>query len=196
MKLNLKRLGLLAGRAARVFAARAGLTPQRVDLMHLAREFDLSQRQLAERLCVSTPVVSRMLAALERRGLVYRVEDPRDRRNKFTRLTRDGLDAVGQCCPAADSRGAQATGEGIWLAAWRIKLARLGLRVDSILRARAPRDFADLADWNRRYAPEATVVRTRAPNTPTRDPELEAMIAALHVDVDAWFRGEWRPLPT
>ena len=170
-----------------------GLTPQRLDLMHLAGTCDLSQRELAERLCVSRPVVSRMLAALERLRLVYRVEDPADRRTKFTRLTREGAAAVAQCCPTGSSRGAQATGEAIWLHAWRARIARLGLRVDSILRARVPQSFAALAAWNRGYRGLNVAPISAVKPAPARDPTLVALLEAAGVDVEAWCTGHWVP---
>ena len=137
-----------------------------------------------------------MLAALERIGLVYRIEDPRDRRNKFTRLTTEGLHAVAQCCPEPTSRGAQATGEAIWLDAWRAKIAGLGLRVDSILRARAPRDFARLAAWNRSYCDRSAPPKAAPKIAPARDPELVALLEAAGVDVEAWCTGHWVPTPS
>ena len=190
MRLNLKRLGLLAGKAARVFAQRAGLTPQRLDLMHLASTCALTQSQLAERLCVSRPVVSRMLKALEQQELVSREPDPKDRRTKVTRLTTAGLERLRRCIEHHRDRGAQATGEAIWLDAWRHKIGRLGLRVDSILRARPPRDFHALALWNLTY------VANERPTTrqPPADDALRAMIQGLGLDYETWLRGEWQPV--
>lgn len=151
MRLNLKRLGLLAGKSARVFASRAALTPQRVDLMLLLRGFRLTQKELAWRLCVSRPVVSRMLTALEELALVARTIDPSDRRRRIPRLTRSGAARLALCFPEPTMGGAQAVGEARWLEYWRVPLAHLGLRVDSILRARVPVCFEVFAAWNSRY---------------------------------------------
>lgn len=151
MRLNLKRLGLLAGKCARVFAERADLTPQRIDLMLLLRGFRLSQKEIAWRLCVSHPVVSRMLSALEELELVRRVTDPEDRRRRIPLLTARGYARLALCFPEPTTRGAQATGEATWLASWRPLLAELGLRVDNVLRARTPWFFEALAAWNSRY---------------------------------------------
>ena len=113
MKLNLRRLGLLSGRAARVFAARAKLTPQRVDLMLLLRSYRLNHTELAERLCVSRPVVSRMLHALVTLGLVCSHTDERDSRARIPRLTQSGFERLARCFPNRTRRGAQDVGERI-----------------------------------------------------------------------------------
>lgn len=76
MRLNLRRLGLLAGKAARMFAARAKLTPQRIDLLLLVRRGRYSQTDLAHRLCVTPCVVSRMLKALVMLDLVAQETSP------------------------------------------------------------------------------------------------------------------------
>lgn len=194
MRLNLKRLGLLAGKAARGFAKPAGLTPQRLDLLQIARSGPFSQRQIAERLCVARCVVSRMLKALEEDDLVFRDADPKDRRIKLTYVTRLGLQRLGRCCADEDARGAQATGESIWLRAWRYEIAQNGLRVDSVLRAKPPSDFEALALWNRRYVPRP--VTEPAPEPPRADRELEAKLRAMGIDYKALLRGEWvRPNP-
>lgn len=151
MRLNLKRLALLSGTCARAFAARARLTPQRVDLMLLIRGEKLLQRQLAERLCVTRPVVSRMIAALCELGLVRNVVAWFDRRCRVPELTESGQARLALCFPRPTRRGAQSTGEAEWLRAWRKHLAKLGIRVDSILRGHMPRTFAVYAAWNNRH---------------------------------------------
>lgn len=165
MRLTLRRLGLLAGKAARVFARRARLTPQRVDLMLLARRWDLTQREIAERLCVAPSVISRMIAALEGDGLVFRIPGSQPR-SKFTRLTELGQERLALCFPEPTTRGAQATGEASWLDAWRHTMARNGLRVDSILRARPPVSFRALAAWNECYGAPRPRRRSSAPRGP------------------------------
>jgi len=148
MRLNLKRLGLLAGKAARVFAARAELTPQRIDLMLLLRGAPLSQRQIAERLCVCGAVVSRIVDALVELELVERLVPVDDRRLRIPRLTVLGVQRLARCFPRATRHGAQDVGERTWLRAWRSDIATLGIHVDNILRSRTPDFFRAMAMWN------------------------------------------------
>lgn len=86
-----KKLYLLAARRARAFAAIAGLTHQRADLLIAIMRRALSQRELVETLCVSAPVVSRMVSALEKLGLVERRRSDRDKRVKLVDITKDGM---------------------------------------------------------------------------------------------------------
>ncbi|HEY2956692.1 MAG TPA: MarR family transcriptional regulator [Actinomycetota bacterium] len=59
-------------------------------LAELARDAPLTQRALAERLRLEKSTVSRLVAGLERRGLVARERDPRNRRSYRLHLTRCG----------------------------------------------------------------------------------------------------------
>ncbi len=153
MQLNLKRLALLAGPCARAFAARAGLTPQRIDLMLLVRRYAMSQVEIADRLCVTPPVISRMVAALRELGLVITVPDRRDARMRVPRLTEQGQARLALCFPTRTTRGAQTTGEAQWLAVWRPHLAANGIRVDSVLRGYGALDFAVYRHWRRSWRP-------------------------------------------
>ena len=56
----------------------------------LDTDVPLSQRELADRLRLEKSTVSRMIADLERLGLVERERDPASRRTKRLRLTREG----------------------------------------------------------------------------------------------------------
>ena len=145
MRLNLKRLGLLAGKAARLFAARAALTPQRVDLMLQLRGWRLRQADLADRLCVTRSVVSRMLDALVELGLVVRTIGESDRRERYPELTEAGCARLALCFPEPTWEGAQDRGEIRWLHRWREPIADLGIVVDSILTSRQPNIFASFA---------------------------------------------------
>lgn len=145
MHLNLKRLGLLSGKAARMFAERADLTPQRIDLMLLIRSSRLTQTQLANRLCVIPCVVSRMLDALVDRGLVTREICEYDARARIAHLTPAGHQRLAICFPTATCHGAQDHGEITWLRWWRGPMARLGIRVDNVRRSRVPACFGTLA---------------------------------------------------
>ncbi len=145
MRLNLKRLGLLAGRAARIFAARAELTPQRIDLMLQMRGWQLCQADLADRLCVTRPVVSRMIDALVDLRLVVRTASEVDKRKRIPRLTDAGRARLARCFPQPTWHGAQDHGEIRWLRRWRGAIAELGICVDSILDSRTPQIFANFA---------------------------------------------------
>ena len=141
MRFNLRRLGLLSGKAARRFARRAGLTPQRIDLMLLVRRSRLSQREIASQLCVSPSVVSRILDALVELGLVERTCDLHDGRIRVPELTHTGRERLARCFPDPTFHGAQDEGEITWLAYWRTSIANLGIQVDSILDSVAPAYF-------------------------------------------------------
>ncbi len=153
MRFNLRRLGLLAGKAARGFARRAGLTPQRIDLMLLVRRGPASQREIADQLCVSPSVVSRILDALEQLGLVARTRDLHDPRVRIPELTDAGRERLALCFPSPTIHGAQDEGEITWLTYWRTSIASLGIQVDSILTSVAPAYFDGYAVHHECYLP-------------------------------------------
>ena len=124
-----------------MFAKRAGLTPQRVDMLLMLRRTSMRQKDLADILCVTRPVVSRMVAALEDLGYVTRTQGTRDRRERFTAITDEGRTQLALCFPKPTTIGAQDHGEIQWLRWWREHIAKLGIRVDSILRSRQPSHF-------------------------------------------------------
>ena len=53
-------------------------------------ETAISISALAKKLRVTTPAVSRTMRSLEKKGLIYRETDSKDRRNTFVRLTDTG----------------------------------------------------------------------------------------------------------
>jgi len=55
-----------------------------------------TQIQIAKRIGIEGPTLTRTLDMLEADGLVERLPDPSDRRNKHMKLTPAGLDALGQ----------------------------------------------------------------------------------------------------
>ena len=55
---------------------------------------ETTQIQVAKRIGIEGPTLTRTLDLLEAEGLVERLPDPSDRRNKHLRLTKDGLDAL------------------------------------------------------------------------------------------------------
>jgi DNA-binding MarR family transcriptional regulator len=75
-----------------------GLTPARFDLLFALKLEDrrrMLQRELQDTLGVSRTTVSRMLASLEKLGLVQRTVDPKDRRRKWVTLTKRGFWRIG-----------------------------------------------------------------------------------------------------
>jgi DNA-binding MarR family transcriptional regulator len=91
---SFKRLVLLAGRKARAFAALANLTPARGDLMMTMLFEELSQKALSLAVGVAECVISRMVRALERAGLVARRTPPEDRRVRLVSLTKKGRETL------------------------------------------------------------------------------------------------------
>jgi len=59
-------------------------------------EQDYNQTTLASRLGVETPTLVRLLDRMERLGLVRRVPDPQDRRQKYVRITDQGMQLAGE----------------------------------------------------------------------------------------------------
>lgn len=55
-----------------------------------------TQIQIAKRIGIEGPTLTRTLDMLEADGLVERLPDPNDRRNKHMKLTPDGLDALAE----------------------------------------------------------------------------------------------------
>lgn len=135
-----------------MFAERAHLTPQRIDLMLLMRGWRLTQTQLANRLCVIPCVVSRMLKALVELGLVTKEVCEHDGRARIPRLTAEGQQRLALCFPGPTRHGAQDHGECVWLRWWRAPMARLGIRVDGVRRSRVPAFFDSLASKHECFA--------------------------------------------
>lgn len=75
-----------------------GLSESEFMMLNIVGRYDATDRdqpgiyvsQLADLLQVSPPAVSRMLRGLEKRGLLTRETDKRNRRNTFVKLTEDG----------------------------------------------------------------------------------------------------------
>ena len=95
------RLSVLANRASRALARRYrerfDLTiPEWRVMAVLGWKEELSAGEIAERTAMDKVKVSRAIAALERRGLLARRRDPRDRRVSRHRLTPAGRAVCGQ----------------------------------------------------------------------------------------------------
>lgn len=59
-------------------------------IRHLWEEEGLSQREIGEKAAKDKPNITRMLDALEKKRLIYRQPDPRDRRKFCVYLTKEG----------------------------------------------------------------------------------------------------------
>jgi DNA-binding MarR family transcriptional regulator len=96
-----RRLGFLIAQAHHRFRGRADeiLRPLGIEVRHFGALTALadgvpSQRELADRLRVSGPVVVEMVDALEARGMVERRRDPVDRRSNALVVTAAGREAL------------------------------------------------------------------------------------------------------
>src|SRR4029079_9577534 len=94
VRFTFKRFVLLAGKNGRAFSKLNGSTPPRNDLLMLIRHGPLVQKQIAMELGVTRPVVSRMLDALEKLGLVKRTIPPEERRYQIISLTPKGEESL------------------------------------------------------------------------------------------------------
>lgn len=133
MRLNFKQLALLGAHAVRGMAKLVDLTPARLDFLTVLRHGPLCQRDLAAKLCVSEPVISRMVRALMKLGLVRRVIPTADKRYRLVSLTSFGRY---QYVRLTDCEwflhedacfGAQTLGESQWHCDWEVPLRKLGL---------------------------------------------------------------------
>jgi DNA-binding MarR family transcriptional regulator len=95
------RLGFLITKTHHRFHERANaeVAPLGIQIRHFGALKQLaggvpSQRELADRLSVSTPVIVELVDALEARGLVERRRDPSDRRSNVIVVTPEGRTAV------------------------------------------------------------------------------------------------------
>ena len=133
-RFSFKRLVLLAGKGARAFAALGQLTPARGDMMLAMLHQELSQTELVLALGVSKSVVSRMVQALERLGLVARRKSNEDGRVRLVSLTEAGrctLDTYFNGWMVEDGTDSfQSGAEFELLEKWRDLLATTGLRIE------------------------------------------------------------------
>jgi len=95
------RTGFLLARAHHLFHERAdevleplGIQVRQFGVLIRLADGTSSQRELADRLDVSTPVVVELVDALEAAGLVERRRDPADRRLNALHVTRGGRDVL------------------------------------------------------------------------------------------------------
>lgn len=79
------------------------ITPEQWAVMsYLHKEDGLYQKQIADFLSKDKPTVTRILDLLEKRNLIIRISDEKDRRKFKIYLTQDGKDTVKQLVPVAD----------------------------------------------------------------------------------------------
>ena len=132
MRMTFKRLALLAGHPARGYARLVGLTPARLDLVLALADQDRCQRQLAEVLCVSEAVISRVVRLLVLKGYLQRHIPLADKRFRIVSLTPKGRDVLEtladheQPFENLDVDG-QGLSESGWLEDWREPLQTVRL---------------------------------------------------------------------
>lgn len=71
-----------------------GIHPSQFKLLMSVHHGGMTPSDLADRMQVSLPTVSKMVSGLERRGWIERAADPADRRRTVLTLTAEGRDAV------------------------------------------------------------------------------------------------------
>ncbi len=72
-------------------------------IRHLWEEEGLSQREIGEKAAKDKPNITRMLDALEKKRLIFRQPDPRDRRKFCIYLTKEGKQLHDHLSPLAQS---------------------------------------------------------------------------------------------
>ena len=79
------------------------ITPEQWAVMsYLHKEDGLYQKQIADFLSKDKPTVTRILDLLEKKNLIIRISDEKDRRKFKIYLTQDGKDTVIQLVPIAN----------------------------------------------------------------------------------------------
>ncbi len=92
--LNIQRTSAVVGREFDILLKPFGLTSTQYNVLRILRGSEpegLLCRQIGERMIAPDPDITRLLDRLEKRGLILRARDSRDRRAIFTRITEDGL---------------------------------------------------------------------------------------------------------
>lgn len=72
-------------------------------IRHLWEEEALSQREIAEKTSKDKPNITRLLDALEKKRLIFRQSDPRDRRKYCIYLTKEGKQLYERLLPLAQN---------------------------------------------------------------------------------------------
>jgi DNA-binding MarR family transcriptional regulator len=92
--LNVQRTSAILGREFDILLKPFGLTSTQYNVLRILRGAGpegLLCRQIGERMIAPDPDITRLLDRLEKRGLILRARDSRDRRAIFTRIMEDGL---------------------------------------------------------------------------------------------------------
>ena len=132
MRMTFKRLALLGGHPARGYARIVKLTPARLDFVLALADQARCQRQLAEVLCVSEAVISRMVRVLAAKGLVQRHIPLADKRFRIVSLTKEGREVLETLADHEQpfenlDVDSQALSEAGWLEDWREPLQAVRL---------------------------------------------------------------------
>jgi DNA-binding MarR family transcriptional regulator len=86
------------------------ITPEQWGIIrHLWEEEGLSQREIGEKASKDKPNITRMLDALEKKRLIFRQPDPRDRRKYCIYLTKEGKQLHERLFPLAQNLRERAT---------------------------------------------------------------------------------------
>ena len=132
MRMTFKRLALLGGHPARTFAKLADLTQARLDFVLALTKKARCQREIAEVLCVSEAVISRMVRVLVGMDLVQRHIPVADKRFRIVSLTDKGRARLDRLDDHEIPTGnldvdGQGLSESQWLDHWRWPLQKFGL---------------------------------------------------------------------
>jgi DNA-binding MarR family transcriptional regulator len=86
------------------------ITPEQWGIIrHLWEEEGLSQREIGEKAAKDKPNITRMLDVLEKKRLIFRQPDPRDRRKYCIYLTKEGKQLHEQLFPLTQNLRARVT---------------------------------------------------------------------------------------
>jgi DNA-binding MarR family transcriptional regulator len=86
------------------------ITPEQWGIIrHLGQEDGLSQREIGEKVFKDKPNITRMLDALEKKHLIFRQPDPRDRRKYCIYLTKEGKQLHERVLPLTKTLRSKAT---------------------------------------------------------------------------------------
>jgi len=92
--LNVQRTSAALNREFEALLKPLGLTSTQYNVLRILRgagSEGLLCRQVGERMITPDPDITRLLDRMEKRGLISRSRDSRDRRVIFTRITKEGL---------------------------------------------------------------------------------------------------------
>ena len=100
--LNMQRTSATLSREFETLLKPFGLTSTQYNVLRILRgagREGLLCRQIGERMVTPDPDITRLLDRLEKRSLILRTRDSRDRRAIFTRITEEGLSFLERLAP-------------------------------------------------------------------------------------------------